>query len=127
MRISDWSSDVCSSDLVQPGPEPLSDDDAGFRRETDAGAVSLRSLARAHALHHDRRSKVQIDLVTDPIAEVADRSDGAVERVLSMPRRGQNDLMRPCDHDVFPDFAVATADPHRFAALPGGGAPPAGR
>src|SRR3546814_2770179 len=40
MRISDWSSDVCSSDLTRPG--------AGFRRDSEGSRASHRpaSVAR---------------------------------------------------------------------------------
>src|SRR3546814_17083041 len=79
MRISDWSSDVCSSDLVAGGPWEQDDDDTGGRarllvRRSDAGPVvregrrvrrcpaqSLRRAARrggggrARRLGDDRR------------------------------------------------------------------------
>src|SRR3546814_8967207 len=52
MRISDWSSDVCSSDLVTPDPDVLaSKDDKGLRWSYDPdGCCEIRKvepLARA--------------------------------------------------------------------------------
>src|SRR3546814_1251511 len=55
MRISDWSSDVCSSDLPRPAPTPRAqrddrDDTANdigsvYRRRRDCGRTSMLLLA----------------------------------------------------------------------------------
>src|SRR3546814_5176606 len=48
MRISDWSSDVCSSDLVTPGAEIIGQVVAGLhRRRRDAGVGPDRQSPRA--------------------------------------------------------------------------------
>src|SRR3546814_2363251 len=47
MRISDWSSDVCSSDLVAPGPQKLSQ---GLGDPLAGGRLSVRQ--RQHRLPH---------------------------------------------------------------------------
>src|SRR3546814_19016919 len=47
MRISDWSSDVCSSDLVMPGSAELPEDGAPVESETwtlDHGHVVIAAI-----------------------------------------------------------------------------------
>src|SRR3546814_3204090 len=46
MRISDWSSDVCSSDLIELAPQRIGDDPARFLDEDHAG----RDIPGADAL-----------------------------------------------------------------------------
>src|SRR3546814_13973926 len=87
MRISDWSSDVCSSDLLCPGRGPLlperqplhdrvEEGDGGDRQEEDADAAAeelpevaleqdvglldafLEHLAEDEADHHGRQREV---------------------------------------------------------------------
>src|SRR3546814_7996143 len=53
MRISDWSSDVCSSDLLERA-----------------------KLAREYVEHHDEGERQQ-----QPAARLADRGDGMADRV----------------------------------------------
>src|SRR3546814_10179514 len=57
MRISDWSSDVCSSDLLQQGLQiPLAEVDVVFRREqlVAAALAAQRAVAghRAGGIRH---------------------------------------------------------------------------
>src|SRR3546814_11704076 len=52
MRISDWSSDVCSSDLPKPGPGGLGATPGGLGRRRDG--ISIR-LTPAHARRRGRR------------------------------------------------------------------------
>src|SRR3546814_17932924 len=62
MRISDWSSDVCSSDLIDPDTRP------GQR------AVHRRQLEGGHLLgaECDRRFGVQLAADAEPVGEVDD-------------------------------------------------------
>src|SRR3546814_9504015 len=57
MRISDWSSDVCSSDLVWTGQEPTWDSPINRGSHCVKGA-SVREL-----VHSDRRLKYPLKLV----------------------------------------------------------------
>src|SRR3546814_9705437 len=58
MRISDWSSDVCSSDLARlVGGEPAADDGGGAPglHEQGHGEVVVRSHAALHVAGTDHR------------------------------------------------------------------------
>src|SRR3546814_20885762 len=44
MRISDWSSDVCSSDLVGASPEEVAEAAVGAARQGVEGEVSARRI-----------------------------------------------------------------------------------
>src|SRR3546814_17559517 len=44
MRISDWSSDVCSSDLTAPPPERRSSRSSGIMRGVGEGACDLVAI-----------------------------------------------------------------------------------
>src|SRR3546814_20382008 len=52
MRISDWSSDVCSSDLIVPFPESSLNDEAGklFMESYDEYARRARLMTQVHAM-----------------------------------------------------------------------------
>src|SRR3546814_19388586 len=50
MRISDWSSDVCSSDLLA-SPRPLTVPYADYDEETAGELEIFRAAATAHALY----------------------------------------------------------------------------
>src|SRR3546814_8047519 len=52
MRISDWSSDVCSSDLLQIGRRQRRP--ARHRTGDDHGSVALRRCGRSIMCHHHR-------------------------------------------------------------------------
>src|SRR3546814_4549795 len=51
MRISDWSSDVCSSDLIAPRPSPLLFENG----RPDLEVHSTHSAHSTHAARHARR------------------------------------------------------------------------
>src|SRR3546814_1132810 len=80
MRISDWSSDVCSSDLVDPGAGDgmmmptgawvaLGEDDAVATHLVDrADMLSVRS----HHLHMLRHAAQRLALVLAPLAPTAE-------------------------------------------------------
>src|SRR3546814_4950127 len=53
MRISDWSSDVCSSDLAEPGRA----DGRGDRANPARRALPQRGHERFHAEKHQRASR----------------------------------------------------------------------
>src|SRR3546814_1649891 len=74
MRISDWSSDVCSSDL----PARLADEHEGdgVLLGNDAGARAPRSerlraarLRRQRHLAHHEQGEVRFDLAEDELAD----------------------------------------------------------
>src|SRR3546814_11628900 len=74
MRISDWSSDVCSSDL----PARLADEHEGdgVLLGNDAGARAPRSerlraarLRRQRHLAHHEQGEVRFDLAEDALAD----------------------------------------------------------
>src|SRR3546814_1744465 len=67
MRISDWSSDVCSSDLADAGEQdvPGLREIAGDRRHRQVGqalrGVDLAALARRAAVHGDEAGAEALD------------------------------------------------------------------
>src|SRR3546814_10202922 len=68
MRISDWSSDVCSSDLEVVGAEVVGQVQfcRGAGRDADGGAVEFRKLAHAEALLHQKALAV-VHVDTNPV------------------------------------------------------------
>src|SRR3546814_20912775 len=88
MRISDWSSDVCSSDLVEGelSQNPLLDHDEGD------GSAGLESVDRDNLLRHE--------------------TDGGPEPVRDTPERAATETMpSAADHptDVNSDHTRSTA------------------
>src|SRR3546814_1912808 len=71
MRISDWSSDVCSSDLLAPA-EALGHDEAGCREVEGLGGTLLSQSAQASGDqgHHPGR----VADVMQPVAVQRDRA-----------------------------------------------------
>src|SRR3546814_18290022 len=63
MRISDWSSDVCSSDLLRPAPQKM------------ANAQNLRSFVEAHPAVRRQR---EIEPIHQARADAAMREEPAV-------------------------------------------------
>src|SRR3546814_9569108 len=57
MRISDWSSDVCSSDLLWPGVDPLPDADDGRAACRRTAVGSFADRARYGAVRGHRRAR----------------------------------------------------------------------
>src|SRR3546814_11621718 len=81
MRISDWSSDVCSSDLIGDGP---------VRQRRFACRYRLRRLAAAQVQHHLRRKreavseKAGIDSALEPrpcVGRQAQLATGRADRL----------------------------------------------
>src|SRR3546814_20650364 len=75
MRISDWSSDVCSSDLAHEGvghfpfqQQPVVEGDVGVQHRRDVGASGLVEM-RVHALAEQLPDR-------DPRAAEPDRQSG---------------------------------------------------
>src|SRR3546814_2143191 len=64
MRISDWSSDVCSSDLVDL-PEPYLPDDSDFRGQLASRLARIRVPARTEAV-------TELPAVDHPVARCPD-------------------------------------------------------
>src|SRR3546814_5117824 len=52
LRISYWSSDVCSSDLAQQCAAPSQGDDLALRLDADADAVQVMTLHKAKGLEY---------------------------------------------------------------------------
>src|SRR3546814_4940267 len=78
MRISDWSSDVCSSDLLGEAPLPLfaaaDEREAKFSPEGLEPDVALRPMTEGREVVEDYRS-IQLSLRGHPVAFVRDRLD----------------------------------------------------
>src|SRR3546814_1832476 len=80
MRISDWSSDVCSSDLLDPvNQERL---EMLVRRERERGATILFST---HVMAHAERLCDRIAI----IARSARRFEGTVDQEIGRASRGE--------------------------------------
>src|SRR3546814_2783789 len=92
MRISDWSSDVCSSDLEHPAPREIIGQPAAERGADD------RPEDRAHAPDRHRRAVAfgRIDVEQDRLAHRHER-------------RAENALEQPETHE----FAQAGGDAAR--------------
>src|SRR3546814_19402671 len=90
MRISDWSSDVCSSDLVVLSEEQLPVKNAGytpcFRREAGSWGAHVRGLNRLHQF-----DKVEIVHITTPA-----ESYNALEEMRSEERRVGKECVSTC-------------------------------
>src|SRR3546814_9039550 len=92
MRISDWSSDVCSSDLCEPGGEavtPLANGGAFGGKLSSPAPAAARELADLHGravrVVLDRESVVRHGAKRPPVAGGA-RADGTGEiRVVRTP------------------------------------------
>src|SRR3546814_2663636 len=65
MRISDWSSDVCSSDLLSSSEETRSDRFEALILSTAPYAVRFDSANRGHLLHEQQRETVPYRLYFD--------------------------------------------------------------
>src|SRR3546814_15017655 len=81
MRISDWSSDVCSSDLPEPADEVRQRDSTGARRE-NAQPVAELGRGRADALLFIGQDLDAIGIDNDVLArrEERDRKGRSEER-----------------------------------------------
>src|SRR3546814_14892230 len=65
MRISDWSSDVCSSDLLRAGLDVAAEDSgASLNRIVEMGAVGDR-IERRQIIEHVEHRRVEGELVGD--------------------------------------------------------------
>src|SRR3546814_5675275 len=99
MRISDWSSDVCSSDLIAPRPSPLLFENG----RPDLEVHSTHSAHSTHAARHARRRGLVFGHFRDSRFGGDEQArDGS--RVL---QRSTDDLGRIDDaglHQVFIDF-----------------------
>src|SRR3546814_4530536 len=63
MRISDWSSDVCSSDLEHGPLGEVERDVHGLLDDDDGGAAAVDLLHHLEELAHDRRRQTERQLV----------------------------------------------------------------
>src|SRR3546814_17063951 len=77
MRIIDWSSDVCSSDLIFQQESPLVDSDA-TNQAADADAALRELGSDAVAFGYVTMTVV----VSDPVEELVEEQSKAVERVV---------------------------------------------
>src|SRR3546814_856167 len=97
MRISDWSSDVCSSDLPLPAPQPAEEFGAFFDRYGDARVVLLGEATHGTSEFYLARAAITRRLVErhgfNVVAVEADWPDAAriddyVRHQAPRPRRG---------------------------------------
>src|SRR3546814_13454264 len=103
MRISDWSSDVCSSDLVAPGP---GEDVAGPERRKEASSEGDQELVAGDRTH----------AFVDPAeAGHVDDEDGVAR--LPETRRLQYRLDLPVEAEAIGQAGQAVAQHLRAPAL----------
>src|SRR3546814_3914840 len=78
MRISDWSSDVCSSDLIsasdEPGSMPSTDQHDNVTPPPGAGRASKAEKARSIMSDAPQRSMPRIASMVLPIARTLSRT-----------------------------------------------------
>src|SRR3546814_20647568 len=89
LRISDWSSDVCSSDLPSPG---ITKESRGSQKRAGDRKRKARAEARAVAPLASRRSEGQPALL---LAEFHIADIGAEPRADTDPDRDQHDIAAP--------------------------------
>src|SRR3546814_16182908 len=90
MRISDWSSDVCSSDLTQLGLLYLSDDDDGFLSRIDIIAAVAEQLSMALS-NLSLRESLRLQSIRDPLTGLFNRrylAESATRELEPRDRRG---------------------------------------
>src|SRR3546814_18014848 len=86
MRISDWSSDVCSSDLDAPLRPPRLD--AEQRESVDHPAFERRDIG-AHVAPAPRQVELDIaDALARPVIGIAPAAPGVVNRELRVEQLG---------------------------------------
>src|SRR3546814_2338587 len=90
MRISDWSSDVCSSDLTESWPAPATPA-TGTRCRV---AAMADRIAGAHRRGQSRRRHRPCRL--DPARHVVDQKGVLGERPRSEERRGGKECVSTC-------------------------------
>src|SRR3546814_18486829 len=104
MRISDWSSDVCSSDLPLPAPQPAEEFGAFFDRYGDARVVLLGEATHGTSEFYLARAAITRRLVErhgfNVVAVEADWPDAAriddYVRHRSEERRVGQECVRTC-------------------------------
>src|SRR3546814_10728328 len=85
MRISDWSSDVCSSDLLGRGLLGIADSEDAQQRQRLAVAVAAAIIVPAALLEDD-------DLFTARLGNDLGRNDEAFGALLFAAVTGQQDV-----------------------------------
>src|SRR3546814_17926747 len=88
MRISDWSSDVCSSDLISPPRHQLQVDSASFDSVLPPGRGTIRAVARPLTdINGERRRAHMIPALTYDDGETDDSGHATREgRVAALAR-----------------------------------------
>src|SRR3546814_3984172 len=96
MRISDWSSDVCSSDLLVHAQRQLSDPQRGpdyfnrLRNEFDKGTINGERVRRRLRDRQTRAAAAlansDVDLSAEQLQIVADRSEEHTSELQSLMR-----------------------------------------
>src|SRR3546814_17900725 len=103
MRISDWSSDVCSSDLTQLGLLYLSDDDDGFLSRIDIIEAVAEKLSMALS-NLSLRESLRLQSIRDPLTGLFNRrylEESATRELARGERRGLQPSLRMRDIDPF--------------------------
>src|SRR3546814_12175925 len=94
MRISDWSSDVCSSDLLRAGLDVAAEDSgASLNRIVEMGAVGDR-IERRQIIEHVEHRRVEGELVGDRDLRGEHERHVIVDR--SEERRVGNECVTTC-------------------------------
>src|SRR3546814_5149549 len=88
MRISDWSSDVCSSDLQRDGHRPVADADRRTVREYRAENAARRRDGANQGCRagRDRRRKLQRDRPRQRPPRIGHRSEEHTSELQSLMR-----------------------------------------
>src|SRR3546814_19612670 len=76
MRISDWSSDVCSSDLLHPGRAATHD------HEGHQPCAFKRVIAQLGVLERDQHAAADVGGVIDPLQARCHRRPAAVAEIV---------------------------------------------
>src|SRR3546814_5736215 len=85
MRISDWSSDVCSSDLETGADDDIDEDDLERLKDMTSEAPAIRAVNRLITRAVElRASDIHIEPTEDALA-VRFRIDGAMREMAPLP------------------------------------------
>src|SRR3546814_19735198 len=119
MRISDWSSDVCSSDLYRPRIGALQvlhfgqHETQGFGMAPN-GAAPVRRMMRLGGIRNDQRGPLQNlpDIIQPPRPQV-----GVARRPFTR-NHGVLDAVVPTHFPALSPFLISLFPPFPFAFLP---------
>src|SRR3546814_20890428 len=93
MRISDWSSDVCSSDLDRDAAAAAKGKEILHRAEVDIGGLVPALRQRFGDRHAAAEQQVQAH---PPVAEVGKGDDGVAGNAHHLPRSEERRVGKEC-------------------------------